>query len=412
MYLESILKRSFDGYLVFSKGSQVVRQRARGKCTLFSDSRSEVIASFNPSRAFTNAFGLAMSGLNVNGFDIELEGKTTKGEIIQATKLFLYSMPRSFKTGGKFRFKPKFVNCKTVLIKKGVLADDVRIRYILNNFDIGELRNDRSFTYGSLKFQVVCYTEYKENLKKLKKFSGVLPTSMLICDKGGISEVYVDRVVQRSLDFLSFAKSAHISYVLKEIVDDSGNYELNFADNTVMPCRFGYDILDFNGHKMKDIVYPGLCNYVWIQRKYNLMHLIQLYLDALTPFFGDSRAMLMSVVFEALKHNYKKYCLKNNQREKVQFRNRNHRWKDKDFKKILIELFNEEGFKFRKKELDFIKRVRNPTLHEGKFRNFKRGYDIFYLERHLFERFILHLIGYKGSYGKCSSEGTKMLVMH
>jgi len=411
MYSEPILKRSFNGRLIFSKGSHVVRQTVRGKCKLFSDGRSEVIASFTPSKAFTKVFGLTVSGLNVNGFDIELVGKTTKGEIIQATKLFLGSMPRSWKAGGKFKFKPKFVNCKTVLIKKGVLDTNVQIKYILNNFDVGELRNDRSFTYGSLKFQVVRYTEYAESLKKLKRFSGVLPTSMLICDKGEVSEVYVDRVVQKALDFLSFAKSTHISYVLKEIIDTPENYELKFADNPAIPCCFGYDILDFNGHKMKDIVEPGLQNYAWIQKKYNLMHIIQLYLDALTPFFGDSKAMLMSIVFEALKHNYKKYCIKNGQRKKVQFKNKQGVWKDRGFKQVLIKLFKEEKFKFKKKELDFIEKVRNPTIHEGKFKRFKRDYPIFYSQRHLFERFLLHLIGYKGSYNKWSSEGSETMLM-
>jgi hypothetical protein len=256
----------------------------------------------------------------------------------------------------------------------------------------------------------VPYQSYRDTLQKLKKFRGVFPTAMLLCDKGKLSEKYLDTIAQKAFDFFSFAKATHISCVLTEIVDDSNNYELKFTGTYAMSYNYGNDVLDFDGHKMKDLLEPGFKKYGRIKKKYNVLHLLQIYLDAQSPFFADNKAALMSILFEALKNNYKKNCIRKGQRTKVQFKKKG-KWRDMSFREILIQLFKDEKFKFYKKELTFIERVRNPTIHEGKFKSFKRDYPIFYSQVHLFQRFVLHLIGYKGSYEKWSLSGPQMIIM-
>jgi hypothetical protein len=411
MYSEPILERTIRGHLIFSKQNQTIKQSITGKCILFSNGQSEFFGSFVPSVKFHKTFGLNIPSFKAKDFDIKFIGKTTDEEEIIATCLFLNSMPIEKKEGKKVRFKPKLSNCKTVIIKKGTLQDDIQFQYFLNNFDIGQIINDRTFAIGKLKFDVFPHTGYNDNLKKLKKFSGVLPTAVLICNKGKFSEKHTDCVVKKALDFLSFAKSTHISYVLKEKIGEQGNYEIEFTDHYAMPYNSSNYILDFNGHKMKDIVEPALNNYNWIQKKYNILHLLQIFLDTQNSFFGDSKAALMSIVFETLKSNYKKYYTKKGQKHKVQFKNKKNKWQDKCFKDLLIQIFKEEKFKFKKKELAFIKKIRQPTIHEGKFKSFKRDFKTFYSQRHLFERFILYLIRYKGSYQKWTQKGSLMISM-
>ena len=70
---------------------------------------------------------------------------------------------------------------------------------------------------------------------------------------------------------------------------------------------------------------------------------------------------------------------------------------DNTFAEILITLFKDARFRFRKSDLKFIT-IRNNVIHEGKLKFFKRQWKVFYKQRAFLVRFILTVLGYQGGY--------------
>lgn len=324
---------------------------------------------------------------------LSFEGKTNHGDLFSAYGLIIIQQ-KSEDNNINVRLEAK--NC--IVTNKNVDSKICQIEYVLDNFETRSLRGDRAFKTGRAEFKLCPINGYKENLEKLKKFSGVLPTCVLLVKPNGLTEKYIDRLVKRVLYILSFAKSTYISCSYKTVFYEDKTFRREIRSIKKMPFEDLYIVLDLRGDKVKNIVEPGLKLWSELETKYGIIGVIELYIEALAPMNIDAKIAIQCIAFERLKSCYREYCKKNGQHMKVQrYDKKKNDWVDESFKNILNILFKDAGFRFRKSDLKFID-IRNAVIHEGKLKSFKRQWKVFYKQRAFLVRFILTVLGYQGGY--------------
>jgi hypothetical protein len=324
---------------------------------------------------------------------IRFDGKTNHDDFFRAYGLVIIHQKSEW---NKINVRLKAKNC--IVTNKNVDSKICQIEYILDNFELSSLIGDFTFKTGRAEFKLGPIKGYNENLEKLKKLSGVLPTCVLLVKPNGLTEKYIDRLVDRVLYIISFAKSTYISCSYKTVFYENKTFRRELQSIKKMPFDGEHSVLDFRGDKVKSIVEPGLKLWSELKTKYGLIGVIELYIEALAPMNLDAKIAIQCIAFERLKSCYREYCKKNGQYKKVQLYNKKKNvWVDKSFKNILLVLFKDAGFRFRKSDLKFID-IRNAVIHEGQLKSFKRQWEIFYKQRALLVRFILTVVGYKGGY--------------
>ncbi|VVB59821.1 Uncharacterised protein [uncultured archaeon] len=323
---------------------------------------------------------------------ISFDGKTNHGDFFRAYGLVIIHHESK---QDKINVRLEAQNC--IITNKTNNPKICQIEYILDNFELSSLIGDFTFKTGRAEFQLAIIKGYNENLEKLKKFSGVLPTCILIVKPNGLTEKYIDRLVDRVLHILSFAKSTYISCSYKTVFYDDKTFKRELHSSKKMPFDYGLSVLDFSGDKVKSIIEPGLKIWSELETKYGLMGVIELYIEALAPTNIDAKIALQCIAFERLKYCYREYCKKNGQHTKVQHQTKKGLWVNNSFEDILIDLFKDAGFRFRKSDLKFIN-IRNDIIHEGQLKFFKRQWKVFYKQRAFLVRLILTVVGYQGGY--------------
>lgn len=353
---------------------------------IFSNATKEIIFDSNAKRSGN----LTFKEKNIFYF----KGKNQRGRLFTG-KLHLFTI------GKVIKFSLYSFEVTTGQFKKG----EKEYYYFIDNINLGKLRYNPNFQLNGKKYQIIPYN-YGKLSKILQKYGGRQTTGIIYCKDTSQYFYKKDKIVFKLLTLLSFFNANYISLFKIEIRQNTTIKEI-YYDCKTYPFSNGQGILDFTFVPINKTIettfqnFEKCCNNIR-----NFADLIEIYIESLNAVTIETKFALLAILYEGLKSRYVKSGLvdeykKDNNGQYI--KNKGKKVK-KDFKNILIEIFNLEKFRYYRRELDSLVKIRNLVIHEAtaesinKKITFHNTLKTYYDSLRMFERFMLKIVGYKGQY--------------